>query len=205
MARTVKDMDNVLKIKFSKDSNLTTNLHVFTADKKVYSFITFFDNDPTDCTWNFSASPSETNYTGQYYFPSSKNVGGVKVKPTGLFIENGILYLRFTVRNKSAIPFNIHFARFNIKDNKTARRTSITEKEITPLNNYPLVPVSIPANSQQEYSIAFDQFTISAKKHLSIQLFEKNGDRNINCKISGKRLLRAKPFNHKIDKVCKNR
>lgn len=204
IARTVKDMENILKIKFQNDTNLTTSLHVFTADRKVYNFITFYDNDPVECTWDFTTSETKPNTSTSYYFPSSKNVGGIKLKPTGVYIDNKILYLRFKIRNRFTIPFQIHFTRFIIKDNKTARRTSITEKEMTPISNFPLLPETINGSSAQEYSIAFDQFTIAAKKHLSIQVFEKNGDRNITCKISGRRLLRAKPFNNKIEKICRN-
>ena len=41
---------------------------------------------------------------------------------------------------------------------------------------------------------AFPKFTISDAKELTIQVFEKNGDRNPALSVSGKKLLQADPI-----------
>lgn len=218
LTKTVREVGNALKVKAARDSILPSNLHVFTADGKIYNFCVRYQRSPVHLTILFNA-PGKTSATDapiqftaerlndadvRTYSkiitgskpirknPRSSLKGNVRSRVSGVYLQKGVLFVQFTVKNKSAIPYPADFIKAYIRDNTKPKRSSITEKEITPLYVYSSATKEIGAFAQATVVLAFEQFTIAQNKHLAVELFEKNGDRHITCRLKGKDLLKAR-------------
>lgn len=210
LTKTIKEINNVLKIKASNDSMAPTNLHVFTADGQVYAFNLLYHHNPPVMTLMISAdsvnqeakppvqfTPDQLNdaeilnyshlisaHHMHFKGPRSKRKGGARLKMIGAYFEGGVLFFKMSIQNSSAIPYRIDFNKTYIRDKTKSRRSSITEKEILPLNTYLATDTTMV--------MAFEQFTIADNKQLVFEVFEKNGDRSLTCRIKGKDILHAR-------------
>lgn len=217
LTKTVKEIDNVLKIKAASDTMQPTNLHVFTADGQLYPFTVIYhpqpaqltidltsviDNAPLKPNLQFSANrlnDAMVAYSARYVSalppirnqPKSRYTAGMRLQSSGIYYTKGVLLLQFKLVNASAIPYKLDFTRIYVRDKKRSNRSSVTETTIQPLYIAPLEKSMVATHTAQYFTIAFDQFTIADNKHLIIELFELNGDRSITCKLKGKDLLRA--------------
>jgi hypothetical protein len=76
-----------------------------------------------------------------------------------------------------------------IEDKKKTKRSSSQQFEITPLittnNDF------LPGNSSTDIIICVRKFTIPDARKFRIELFEKNGGRNISLKIKNRHLFKA--------------
>lgn len=64
------------------------------------------------------------------------------------------------------------------------------EKEITSLHQYNTLR-EVPPCHISVMLLAFDRFTIADNKYFIVEVFEKNGDRYLSCKLKGKDILKA--------------
>jgi hypothetical protein len=120
--------------------------------------------------------------------------GGVGIKSCGAYIYDGVLFFQFKTRNSSAIPYDLDFCRFYIRDIKSAKRSTAMEKEITPRYVYHHLTTPQGTGQQSVIVAAFDKFTISEKKVFMAEFFEASGDRHLQLRLKGKHLLKARPL-----------
>lgn len=217
LSKTLKDASNVLKLKAASDSMPLTSLHVFTSDGAVYAFEVCYHPSPPNLTIDLtgqktsgidsspvSFDPGKLNDAQVVSYanlvaglrptrstPRSKRKGSAKLSIIGTYYIKGVLYFQLSLVNVAVIPYTPDFTRMYVRDKKKSRRTSITEEEITPIHR-------VIQNQSDNYIqrtilvLAFDQFTISDSKYMVIEVFEKNGDRLLSCRLKGKELLRAR-------------
>ncbi|MBX2924731.1 MAG: conjugative transposon protein TraN [Chitinophagaceae bacterium] len=214
ITKTVHEIGNVLKVKATTDSMKTTNLHVFTADGNIFSFEVHYRENPAQLTFDltkqkqsylvparFSSERLNESQISSYaeilshfkpvcHRPSSKWKGRTRIEATGTYYIDGVLFFQFRLLNASSIPYEIDFTRSYIRDRKRSKRTSITEKEIIPLHHYN-TRQEIPPCRLSVMLLAFNRFTIADNKHFVVEVFEKNGDRYLSCKLKGKDILKA--------------
>lgn len=218
-ARTVKidDVEKILRVKAAKENAATSSLHVFTDDGRVYSFtVIYTDNPPYETRdlskeklaaipYVLSTAGSMNAATIRDFTEFISNLRPTLVRPRtsnnlvqmymrGIYYHNGVVFFHFKIRNRSDLPYNIDFTRFYIKDQKRTKRTSIMEKEIKPLYVYYAKGTRVEGWDKESIVVAFDQFTISQKKLFMMELFEKNGDRHLQCPVQGRYILRARPL-----------
>lgn len=214
LTKTIKEIGNVLKVKAATDSFQYTNMHVFTADGNIYSFEVSYQANPSCLTLDLTGK--QQPYTGYARFssnglneaqinayaelisqfapvhrrPRSKWKGYTRIEATGTYHSKGILFFQFRLLNASAIPYEVDFTRCYIRDRKRSKRSSVTEKEIIPLYQQHTQGEVAPCE-QSVIVLAFDRFTIADNKYFVVELFEKNGDRSLSCKLKGKDILKA--------------
>ena len=61
---------------------------------------------------------------------------GIQTLLKGIYINNDLLYLHTSVRNRSDISFDIDYIRFKVIDKKVAKRTAMQENFIEPVRTY---------------------------------------------------------------------
>jgi conjugative transposon TraN protein len=218
-ARTVKidEVEKILRVKAAKENAATSSLHVFTDDGRVYSFTVSYSANPPYETRDLSkekpdAIPYILSATGTMNAATVRDFAEFisNLRPTvarprtsnnlvqmymrGIYYHNGVVFFHFKISNLSDLPYNIDFTRFYIKDQKTSKRTSIMEKEIQPLYIYYAKGTRVEGWDKESVVVAFDQFTISQKKLFMMELFEKNGDRHLQCPVKGWHILKARPL-----------
>jgi len=212
LVQKAKGFENVLQVKAALACFTETNLTVITSDGKLYSFLLNYDEQPK--VLNIQVAKSESTFPGIAFAPEGlnaeelqkfsttaflhkKNLRGVKdykssirFRLTGLFIHEGILYYRITIKNDSNINYDIEQLRFFIRDQKKAKRTASQEIELTPV--YVDRPVTqVKGNSQNTVVYALPKFTIPEEKYMAIQLMEKNGGRHLELSVKNRTILNS--------------
>ncbi|MFV8466957.1 conjugative transposon protein TraN [Flavobacterium sp. LB1P62] len=216
LVQKAKGLVNILQIKAAQRGFIQTNLTVVTADGKLYSYVLNYDEQSPQLNLSmnktkeegqeiyFSSESNNEQELQQYSklaFYNKKNIRGekenkyaIKFHLNGIFIQNNVMYYRILVSNNSKINYDVDQLRFFIRDNKKVKRTASQEIEITPiyiLNNV----ATIDGESENTFVFAVPKFTIPEKKHLSIQLMEKNGGRHVELHVKNKKLVKVTVLN----------
>jgi len=204
----------VLKVKAARNDFKPTNLTVFTEGGKVYCASVCYREFPAQLVYNYTGQPASavTDMSGRMTMPEIRECAGLiaeaaprtkrprikdykmRLELQGAFIKDNVLFFLFDVQNKSHIPYDISYARFFEQDRVQTKRSTNMEKELQPVYLYNSTKNCIPAKGESKIVVAFDKFTIANHKYFTVQLFEKNGDRELNMHIRGAHILEAAPF-----------
>lgn len=213
LAQKAKGVENILQVKAAKEDFTQTNLTVVTADGKLSSFIVDFAQQPS--VLNLSLLPQESrntiaiasesvnrqeieNCAKQVSLSEKKVRGGrdrkfgIRLKLDGIFINDGVMYLRMNIANSTHINYDIDQLRFYIRDQKKAKRTATQELEITPILIHNQTD-NIKGYTDHSIVLAVPKFTIPDRKYLAIQLMEKNGGRHLELAVKNRTIVKAIP------------
>lgn len=213
LAEKVKGVDNVLKVKAAQKNFDTSNLHVITSDGKVYGFnVSYSDNPPYQTLdlrkqppfapvefRNVSLNSVQLTDCGNAVAGSDPFLHGVHSHEhgmtftlDGIYIKDDVLFFRFWLHNKTAIPYEAGSLRFYIRDKKKIKRTAEQDKETEPIYTQ---HSGVPEQDKGEIIVvAFPKFTIAENKDFVCEMTEQGGDRNPSVKLSQDKLLQAKPL-----------
>lgn len=211
LTQKAKGMENILHIKAAQQGFMETNLTVITGDAKLYSFVVNYDEESPQLNLSMDKAKSKSpeiyfseqseneqellNYSKLAFYQKNTIAGALKKKYeikfqlNGIYIRDDVLYYRIRVVNSSRINYDIDQLRFFIRDSRKIKRTASQEIEIVPIlihNNLS----TINGESEGTTVFALPKFTIPDKKHLVIQLMEKNGGRHIELQLKNTKLLR---------------
>ncbi len=212
------DKDNIIKIKAILTNFRETNLTVMTSNGQYYSFLLNFKNDPDTLNYFFKSSvpkaklvphiESKALALNSYKSTAQKLVetnsrsiicGNRQHKMIfivrGVHIKDDKLFFHTEIRNQSTINYDIDFLKFSIKNTKRYKKTVSQDTEINPIFTSTSSENTIHADAAVKKVFVFDKFTVPDKKEFVIDLWEKNGDRNIALTIDGKSILDAKQIN----------
>lgn len=215
IAKAVPGIENILKVKANSKNFPETNLTVITKDGKVYPFTVDYSNNPPDAPIDMGKQKQTEKRiavfqnqklntaqvkrlckeaaTGNPFLHKRTKSFRVQLKLQGIYTCKDVICYCFLLKNKSNINYAIDFSKFYIRDRKQVKRTAQQEKELHPLDFYYAGDVQeIPGKTSQVLVVAFSKFTIADHKNLVVQLFEKQGDRNLTLKINGRDLAKAK-------------
>lgn len=211
LAETFKEADNILKVKAGKKNFEESNLQVVTNGGSVYCFtVKYSDNisgQPIDMAKvkpyapitfrGLSLNSTEIEdyakaITGKVPFLSGGKFSryGMRLETEGIYIKNDVLFFQFHLHNQTHIGFDASSIRFFIRDRKKSKRTAIQDKEVEPL--YVLQSGDPQSGKGQTIIAAFARFTIAEGKLFTIEIMEKDGDRNPSNRLKQKKLLKAR-------------
>jgi conjugative transposon TraN protein len=216
LAQKAKGVENILELKAAKENFKETNLTVITADGKFYSYVVNYSDSPSVLNIQFSKDGSKDEANS--FFSSGMNEAniqtnaekiagekrtihkvkdkkyGMKLQLQGLYIKEDVIYYQMKLQNRSNISYDIDQFRFFIRDEKKLKRTASQELEMKPLYVYGDT-ASVGGQSERVFLFALPKFTIPDNKFLDVQLFEKNGGRNLELKIHNKTIIKANSIN----------
>lgn len=213
LAETVKDANNILKVKAGQKGFEQSNLQVVTKDGKVYSFIVNYSEDAPSLPVDMGKQPPYAPITFKGVSLNSKQLDTFAAKVAGslpfvsggsyhkhgmdfgldgIYIKDDVMFFQFHLKNKTQIRYDAASLRFYLRDKKSVKRTASQDKEILPLLiKYTGTPES---GKGQAIVVAFPKFTISEKKLVTAELMEQGGDRNPVTRLDQKKLLKARPL-----------
>jgi conjugative transposon TraN protein len=217
IAKAVPGVENILKVKANRKDFRQTNLTVVTKDGKVYAFTVNYSDNPPGAPIDMGKQPVEEREQAVFHDSKLNAVQietlcrevanqpaflhhktrsyKIKLKLQGIYSCEDAIFFQFSLKNKSNIDYNIDLLSFYVRDKKRMKRTAEQEKEIQPLQVYYEKGIhQIAGQTNQTLVFAFPKFTIADHKNLVMQLFEKNGDRNLILKINGNKLMKARPL-----------
>lgn len=210
LVQKVKGVENIILLKAGKQNFQQTNLTVVTSDSRLYSFILNFDDlCPTlhidaglrngdDKQLMFSLENENQKEIKDYAMlalSKKKKISGlnsrrsdIEMRVDGIFIHLDVMYLRVFLRNDSKINYDVDQLRFFIRDQKKSKRTASQEIEILRLFcTGDFSRISDKAGVTAVFALS--KFTIPEKKKLTLQVFEKNGGRNLELDIKNRNLV----------------
>jgi conjugative transposon TraN protein len=208
IAQRVKDVDNTLQVKAARRNFPETNLTVITSDGKLHHFYVNYSDRPDKQTFSldstsivdFTSGVNRMLYERKVERIMSNSPGGVSKRDAkfgmkfllnGIYIDEGQLFYDITIRNKTNIRYDIESMRFFIRDRKILKRTAAQEIEITP--RYISTDIThVNGHGSLRLIYVLNKFTIPDAKNLDIELFEKNGGRNLKLRLDNQRIVRAK-------------
>ena len=210
-----KAAPNVLKLKAGERAFVSTSMYVITSDGKLYPFTVGFTEYP-DARPIDIGKQQEIRYGRALLKGSVMNAADISAVIDAMLLrvpdrffwgrksdmvrlglgevveKEGVLFFQLAVENESGVDFLPKKWQFTVQDKKQAKRTAIREVILEPISFSPFQGVGGKAAGVAVF--AFPRFTISDAKELSIQVFERNGDRNPAVKLSGKKLLQVQPI-----------
>lgn len=218
IASAVDGIANILKVKAVSPGISPTNLTVITNDGKIYSFWLTYgekaDSRPIDISTQVGEEIKRVKLvnrklTDQEIADLAKHIAtrkpfmntararsfGVKASLEGIYIVSGVLFFQLDLTNKTNIDYTTDFVRYYIRAKKRAKRTADHEEELKPLYAYYAHGKVTAGKTSQQLVLAFPKFTIADQKNFVIQIFEKNGDRHLELKISGNEIINALNLN----------
>lgn len=225
LAQKAKGIENVLQLKAATIGFRETNLTVVTADGRLYHFIVNYTNQPAELTIEVgrreekpesSKAPvifsNEINKVDmatyaeaisiqeKSFWTKGKRKHKVSMALQGIYVKDDILYYHLSVKNHSALNYDIGSLRFYVRDNRNVKRTASQELEMKPLHVYGDPEAPVEGGSTVDLVYVLEKFTIPDAKHLSIELFEKNGGRHLDLSLKNRRIVNAKPVPEKEEK-----
>lgn len=215
LAQKAKGVENVLQLKAARLGFTETNLTVITADGRIHHFTVNYSKEPETQVVNIGDDESATDnpqklifqsmmteselekYATQIvnakrsirFFRESKHKIGLSLN--GIYIRDNIIFYHFQISNSSNINYDIDFLRFYVQDKAKVKRTASQEVDMKPVYVYG-DDQQVAANTVQDIVYALEKFTIPDAKRLHIEVFEKNGGRNLELSIRNKTIVNAK-------------
>ncbi|WP_010251899.1 conjugative transposon protein TraN [Myroides injenensis] len=218
IASKVEATSNVLRLKTIKEDITDTNFTVITNDGKYYSFDVTYNKEPIQLSYDLIKFEKQVNkqqskvlfkdlgttsvslvelFMKAIIKKNKKELNiksksyGVEARLKSIYIQDGKFYFHLSINNKSNLPYKLDYVSFKIKDRKTTKRTTIQEVALKPIRSY-VDFQTINNQSKQDNVFMFDQFTLSDKQVLLIEINESNGIRKQQLKIRNSSILKAK-------------
>jgi conjugative transposon TraN protein len=207
IAQRVKGSENTLQLKAARKSFPETNLTVITADGKLHHFYLNYSDDPaTQILW--VDSPNNIKFIDKIDLPdfeqkslhiidrrkgsefAKRDKYKIKFSLAGIYIGGDEVFFHLRIKNKSNINFDIKSLRFFVHDKQSVKRTASQENELVPIYIFN-EPARVLGNTSTDAVYALEKFTIPNAKVLNIELFEKNGGRNLKLRIRNQSIVKA--------------
>ncbi|TDW97112.1 conjugative transposon protein TraN [Dinghuibacter silviterrae] len=215
LAQKQPGTDNVLKLKAARRGFSATNLHVFTADGRLFAFdVTYTDSAaatydlthlvvPRQLPGQVSLEEAPLNtYAMDSLATSVRSMPAfikvrdrafrMRLRVDALAATSDLLFLRMEVTNRSRLDYTPDFLRLYIRDRVQAKRSSLQEQELIP--RYTDSLLTIPGKDSRTWVMAIPRITIPDKKEFRVELYEKNGGRSLSLRIRNRHLYRARPL-----------
>jgi conjugative transposon TraN protein len=214
LAQKAKGVNNVLQLKAARVNFKETNLTVITTDGDLHHFFIRYADRPSvftiealkhRSTTEAGSTPLlfESTITDAQFQRLSRHIveksdrtikkksrHQMKLELKGIYINASVMFFHINISNASNIPFDTEMLRFYIKDKSKAKRTAFQELTQTPINIYGNVD-QVKGQSSSDIVYAMPKFTIPDAKALVIELYEKNGGRNLSLSVANSTIVKA--------------
>ena len=216
IAQKQPGVENVLKLKAARRNFPLTNLHVFTADGRIYAFDVAYtdslastndlsrllpDNETPHPTTTILLTHEPVNVAQmQSLIDSLRRIPLMRHAPASrhdrmtfklqrIAFSGPLLFFSLQITNRSNLDYQMDFVRLYIRDRQKAKRTSVQETEAVPA--YADSLLTIPGKTTADYIVAIPAFTLTDGKQFLVEAYEKNGGRTKTLNIANKYLFRA--------------
>jgi len=218
MVQKQQDVENALKVKAARRNFQPTNLHVFTADGRIYGFDVTFILYPGQTTYDLTVlksydSTDHDSKTKIEFLPKQLDRKQIindvaKVKMMKSFVSSkthrykmelqlqtiyqvrDIMYFGCKITNKSNLPCTFDAVKLYMREGMQMKRSSMQQHDVIPLYNDSIS--YIPGKSDMQFVMAVYQFSIPDRRKLVLELIERDGGRDLTLEITNRQLLKAR-------------
>lgn len=136
------------------------------------------DKDPYQYRREYFEKFSAHLLTKQNRIEKLKEKNGIRISLKKLVYDRSEVYAIIELDNKSGIDFEVDTINFYSVNNNKRRKSSFQRLAIHPIYNYSF-PEVFPNGQSITFVVVMPKFTLGDSERLSIQLTEKNGNREI--------------------------
>ncbi|MGV8815963.1 MAG: DUF4138 domain-containing protein [Gelidibacter sp.] len=137
---------------------------------------------------------------GEYYYEKfctylldrKQHIGRIKKQNEGIFLsvenivfDKSALYFVIQVENNSTLDYDLNFLKLSVETRQKGKRKSLQRLNQEPLFKYNF-PAKIAENETVRFVYVMPKFSLSNDRRAILELNEKDGERNIELKISHK-------------------
>ncbi len=214
LAQKAKGVENVLQVKAARPGFPETNLTVITADGQIHEFAVRYAASPGTLVVQVDGPEGgvvgqglifQTDVTESDLQAYASRVAGarksvrfkarrkfkMKLALHGIYIRDNVIFYHVQIVNRSHIGYDVEYLRFYIKDRTKAKRTASQEVSVVPLYVYGGLG-SIAGSSATQVVFALEKFTIPDAKRLTVEMYEKNGGRDLTLRLKNRRIVKAR-------------
>lgn len=120
-------------------------------------------------------------YLGRY----TRRNNGVIVRLENIVFDKEELYFVIQIRNNSSLDYNLNFLNLSIETRQKGKKKSLQRLYQEPIFKHHL-PSKIVVNETVRFIYVIPKFSLSNDRRVILELNEKDGERNIEMKISHK-------------------
>jgi len=120
-------------------------------------------------------------YLGRYI----RRNDGVIMRLENIVFDKDELYFVIQIRNNSTLDYDLNFLNLSIETRQKGKKKSLQRLYQEPIFKYHL-PSKIVANETVRFIYVMPKFSLSNDRRVILELNEKDGERNIEIKISHK-------------------
>ena len=145
-------------------------------------------------TGSLSYSPQDTTFSSrslsdyaamkQELYHLGTREYGIELRCENIFVKEDVLYLVFSLRNDSAVSYEISTPRFAVESARRSRRGLQYEKAVLPRSAYGMGTVAPGSESRMVF--AFDKLALVKGQVFRVYFYEKGGSRNLRVTMSGR-------------------
>jgi len=122
---------------------------------------------------------------GQFDYISARH-GDILLKVTGIYHSLENCFITYQVRNRGAVPYDISYTEFGIREKRRSKKSASNEQILTPLLLLDEEDSRVGPNTLTTYVVVFDKIAIPQGKQFYMELVEQG--RNIFLSIPYNRL-----------------
>lgn len=116
--------------------------------------------------------------------------GGMDLRLQRIYLHDGLLWMQFRARNRSAFDFRVGWTEFMVREKLRVKKMATQELRLQPRAKKE--PFLISGDSTVELDYGLLPRVIGRDKELVDELRERNGDRRLRLVVSSKEILRAR-------------
>jgi len=120
-------------------------------------------------------------YLGRYI----RRNNGVILRVENIVFDQSALYFVIQIRNNSTLDYDLNFLNLSIETRQKGKRKSLQRLYQEPIFKYNM-PSKIAENEMVRFIYVMPNFSLSNNRRVILDLNEKDGERNIEMKISHK-------------------
>ena len=131
---------------------------------------------PQDTTCS-SRSLSDYSAMKQELYHLGTREYGIELRCENIFVKDDVLFLLISLRNESAMSYELSAPRFAVESKRRTRRGLQYEKAVFPKQSYGLGTVA--PSSEGRFVFTFDKIALVKGQVLRVYFYEKGGARNL--------------------------
>lgn len=147
-----------------------------------------FSGVPVD--WVRLESDAAALSSRRAFLHRSVSAGGVRLRLSGIYLRDSLLWLAWGLRNHSPVGFTPAYIRVYVEDARQIKRTASQQAALTPVYASPLG--TVPGRGTRFFAAAFVPFVPAGRRRLVVEIADADGGRVLVLRVKGKRVLRAR-------------
>lgn len=215
VAKIVDGSKDFVAVKAREAFSYCTSISCLETNGTMHTFLVAYSEEPGRLEWDmrFRDAHNGTGHSAQmgtaladttFSLSSFKDIAamkqelyhigtrgyGIEVTCENLFVKDDVLFLLISLRNDSAVSYELSAPRFAVESKRRTRRGLQYEKAVFPRQSYGLGTVLPGAEGRMVFT--FDKMALLRGQVFRVYFYEKGGARNLTLTVGMEDVNRAR-------------